>query len=113
MSQVLKALTFGSGMLAASVVLAEVNDAEIENSHHEKAAGTQLLPWYQYYENVDVGIGNQLDIQNEAFAVTSPAGTATGHTVYQAAVKQFPASDRFAPVEQSRGATVEPFVIVE
>ncbi len=51
-----------------------------------------MLRWYQYYENAEVGIINQLDILADNFSVTSPSGTANGHEEYEAAVKQFPAS---------------------
>lgn len=90
MSHILKTLMFGAIFLAGSSVAAEVTDAEIEASYHEKAVMTQLLRWYQYYENVEIEIANQLDILDEGFSVTSPSGTATGHEEYEAAVSQFP-----------------------
>lgn len=79
------ALTVG-----AKSSLAEVSEDVIRNSYHEKAAITQLLRWYQYYENTDVAIANQLDILTEDFTVTSPSGTAEGRDQYEVAVKQFP-----------------------
>ena len=96
----------GAGLLAASSVSADVTDEEIEASYHEKAVMTQLLRWYQYYENADIGIANQLDILDEGFSVTSPSGTATGHAEYEAAVSQFPDSWQNAHDLQSMTVTV-------
>lgn len=43
---------FGAALLALSgASQAQVSDAGIRNSYHEKAAVAQLMRWYQYYEN--------------------------------------------------------------
>lgn len=90
MPHTLKTLIFGASLMLATSVNAEVTDVEIQNSYHEKAVQAQLLRWYQYYENSEVGIANQLDILDENFSVESPSGTAVGHAEYRAAVSLFP-----------------------
>lgn len=102
----LKTLLFGASLMAASATSADVTDAAIVNSYHEKAALAQLLRWYQFYENTDIGIANQLDILDDNFSVTSPSGMATGHAEYAAAVKQFPATWRNAHDLQDMAVTV-------
>lgn len=106
MSLILKTLMFGASFVAAFSAAADVTDAEIENSYHEKAAITQLMRWYQYYENADIGIENQLDILDAGFSVTSPSGTATGHAEYKAAVSQFPDTWKNAHDLQTVAVTV-------
>lgn len=86
-----KTLLFGLALtLVATVASADVSDDVIRDSYHEKAAVTQLMRWFQYYENNAVGLDNQRDILMEGFSVVSPSGKAEGRDQYEVAVQQFP-----------------------
>lgn len=85
------ALTLTAILGTSALAQTHVTDMEIRNSYHEKAAIAQLLRWYQFYENTEVGLDNQRDILTEDFSVTSPSGTAEGRDQYEIAVQRFPA----------------------
>ena len=68
------------------------SEAQVRQSYMQQGAIAQLHRWYQYYENADVGIENQLDILAKDVAVVSANGTAEGHDAYVAAVSQLPSS---------------------
>lgn len=90
---------FRSLITAASISLILGNEAmskplpsetEVRQSYQEHAAATQLLRWYQYYENTEASFENQLDILQEDVTIVSTSGTAHGHDEYKAIVAKIP-----------------------
>lgn len=63
---------------------------EVKQGYIEHASMAQLHRWYQYYENSDVGIDNQLDILDQNVYLKSGIGEGTGHAVYLERVKKIP-----------------------
>ncbi|GHB28062.1 hypothetical protein GCM10007094_15650 [Pseudovibrio japonicus] len=92
---------FRSLITAASISLILGNEAmskplpsetEVRQSYQAHAAATQLLRWYQFYENTEASFENQLDILQDDVTITSTTGTANGHDEYKDRVAQIPSS---------------------
>lgn len=66
------------------------SEADVHQSYLQQAAKTQQLRWYQFYENSEVPLTNQLDILAEDVQINSTSGTANGHAEYQAFVEKLP-----------------------
>ncbi len=93
-------------LAATAMANTPLSEDAIRVSYQQHAAKAQLYRWYQYYENSQVGIENQLDILTEDFSVTSASGTANGRDQYREAVKQFPASWKNAHQVKQSDVTV-------
>lgn len=65
---------------------------DVREGYLRHAAMTQLHRWWQYYEDKESGLENQLDILADDVEVISVGGTAKGHDQYSAALKMFPPS---------------------
>ncbi len=67
-----------------------LSTSEVKQGYIEHASLAQLYRWYQYYENNDASIDNQLDILDQDIYVKSGLGEGTGHAVYLERVKNIP-----------------------
>jgi hypothetical protein len=56
--------------------------------YHKSMA--QLYRWYQYYENNNIPISNQLDIFDEGIIITNPTGSAEGKDKYTIRIEDLP-----------------------
>lgn len=74
------------------VAAISADTSRVEQGFKNHAAMAQLHRWYQFYENSEIPIENQLDILNSDIIVNSTLGTAKGHADYKKRVAQIPAS---------------------
>ena len=76
--------------LGSTAIAQTLNQAEVHMNYKKHAALTQLHRWYQYYENNEVPIANQLDILCKNVRIDSALGQSNGHDDYQQRVSQLP-----------------------
>ncbi|WP_068319046.1 hypothetical protein [Polycladidibacter hongkongensis] len=67
------------------------DENKVRQSYIEHAATAQLFRWYQFYENSEVPIENQLDILSSGVRVVSGLGDTEGHEAYKQRVAAIPA----------------------
>ena len=63
---------------------------DVRDGYKKHAALTQLHRWYQFYENNEIPIENQLDILDKNVKIKSALGEGVGHDVYKERVAQIP-----------------------
>ena len=81
---------------------------DIKESHLRHAALAQLYRWFQFYENPNVGITNQLDILAPDILVKSDLGDALGHVSYIERISRLPKEWRNAHFLSDPLVTIEP-----
>jgi hypothetical protein len=85
--------------VAASMLLAPpsqgadaMSQEQVRQGYLKHAALAQFYRWYQFYENSESSLENQIDILAPDISLKSGLGEGKGHDDYRARVKQIPAS---------------------
>ena len=77
----------------------------VKEGYVRNASLAQLYRWYQFYENDDAVLANQLDILATDVSVISGLGEANGHDEYSARVTQIPSEWDNAHIVKSTDIT--------